>query len=193
MTSQSSNKFSNNLFATLFNENKAKSTSTNNSKSCRIFSMTCDEIVAERLSAQSHLSCIPTLPPRASSSRVVKKATIPAQACLCQVKEKINLLYLEKSERQKAIEVLKKEEKLLQGWKEGLTYADKAKIGVCHPNTKIFPIHKTHWNSGDWTNGYENCLETDDADDGEWRWRHDTWIQSLGAIPEMWDVEKSQE
>src|SRR6266568_862444 len=49
MTSQSSNKFSNNLFATLFNENKAKSTSTNNSKSHGIFSMTHDEIVAETL------------------------------------------------------------------------------------------------------------------------------------------------
>jgi len=106
---------------------------------------------------------------------------------LCQVKEQINSLYIEKSERQKAIEVLKKEEKLLQGWKDKATYTDKVKIGVCAPTPKICPIHKTHWNTGEWTNGYEK------TEDGEYRWRHDTWIKSLGAIPEMWDVEKSQE
>ena len=58
--------------------------------------------------------------------------------------------------------MLKKEEKLLQGWKEGSTYGDKAKIGVHHPNTKICPIHKTHWNTGKWTNGYEK------TEDGEY-------------------------
>src|SRR6266568_818274 len=73
MTSQSSNKFSNNLFAALFNENKAKST-TSNKSSCGIFSMTQDEIIVEQLSAQSHLPHIPTLPPRASSSQIAKKA-----------------------------------------------------------------------------------------------------------------------
>src|SRR6266567_3112458 len=46
MTSQNSNQFSNNLFATLFNENKAKST-TSNKSSHGIFSMTRDEIIAE--------------------------------------------------------------------------------------------------------------------------------------------------
>ena len=109
------------------------------------------------------------------------------QAHLCQVKEQINSLYIEKSERQKAIEVLKKEEKLLQGWKDKVTYADKVKIGVCAPTPKICPIHKTHWNTGEWTNGYKK------REDGEYRWRHDGWIKSLGATPEMWDVEKSQE
>src|SRR6266568_8339277 len=89
MTSQSSNKFSNNLFAALFNQNKAKSTSSNKSLH-GIFSMTQDEIIAEQLSAQSHLPHIPTPPPRASSSRIAEKATTPAQARLCQVKEKIN-------------------------------------------------------------------------------------------------------
>src|SRR6266568_1085024 len=67
MTSQSSNKFSNNSFTALFDQNKAKSTTSN--KYLRgIFSMTQDEIIAEQLSTQSHLPCIPTLPPRASSS-----------------------------------------------------------------------------------------------------------------------------
>src|SRR6266568_8034870 len=186
MTSQSSNKFSNNSFAALFNENKAKST-TSNKSSCGIFSMTWDEIIAEQLSTQSHLPRIPTLPPRASSSRIAEKATTLVQARLCQVKEQINLLYIEKSKRQKAIEVLKKEEKLLQGWRDKATYADKVKIGVCAPTPKICPIHKTCWNTGEWTNGYEKM------EAGEYRWRHDGWIRSLGTTLETWDVEKSQE
>src|SRR6266567_1099739 len=66
-------------------------------------------------------------------------------------------------------------------------YADKVKIGVHAPTPKICPIHKTRWNTGEWTNGYEK------TEAGEYRWRHDGWIKSLGATPETWDVEKSQE
>src|SRR6266567_7958552 len=72
MTSQSSNQFSNNSFAALFKENKAKST-TSNKSSCGIFSMTQDEIIVEQLSTQSHLPHIPTPPPRASSSQIAEK------------------------------------------------------------------------------------------------------------------------
>ena len=76
--------------------------------------------------------------------------------------------------------MLKKEEKA--------TYADKVKIGVHAPTPKICPIHKRNcWNTGEWTNGYEKM------EDGEYRYRHDAWIKSLGTILEMWDVEKSQE